>query len=316
MSILGWVQPTLAIEPGHGNIYFVMQTGNDNYSDFVRRHKYYYKNSAVTSSVYTDIQSAVSACVADRNDYVIVMPDSDDYDLTTTVTVSTKSTHVICPAGLGTSGIGMNAARVDCTADVPAFTITGDCIEIAGFFIKGYSNGGSCILLSGTRWHANIHDNFVGIKSTSAGVGYGIYGAGACSHMSIHRNYITQYGPGAMTGADNVISGAIAFTSASCTRNVITDNIITTGANTTMAVGILDAGDQSMILRNYIFECPAFGGVYDASTLTLGISSGTTSFVADNRIGIVTAANAVSGGTADSSYCCTYEASAGATAAT
>lgn len=274
-----------------------------------------FKASATAADVA--IQAALDACVASRNDYVIIMPSAADYDLTATLTMSKKAVHLICPAGFGSNGIGMNAARLDCTVDVPAVTITGDCVEFGGFFIKGFLNGGSCILLSGTRWHANIHDNFVGIKASSAGsANYGIFGAAACCHMSIHHNYVTNYSPSAMTGGDNVIAGAIAFTSTSCTRNVISDNIITTGANTTMALGISDVGDQAMILRNHVFECPAFSGVYDASTLTVGINSSVTSFVADNRIGIVTAANAVVGGTADSSYCCTYEASSGATAAT
>lgn len=303
---------------GVGNVYYVCQTTNTVvYADMVLKYGGQTYDNDGSAILHTTIASALSATVANRDDYVIVCTDSSDYDLTAALSMDKKGVHLIAPGGLGTNGIGMNAVRLDCTADASAMTSTADAIEFAGFFIKGYLNTSALILFSSTRWHNNIHDNFVGIKASSAGsANYGIFGAGACSHMAIHRNYVTVYLPAAMTGADNACAGGIVFTSGSCTRNVISNNIVTTGANTTMALGIQDVGDQAIISNNRLLECPAFGGVYDASTLTLGIQSSVTSLVTDNRVAIATAGNAVIGGTADQTYVQNFEGTSGGTAAT
>jgi len=293
---------------GIGNVYYVCQTTNTAvYADLYRRYgitRYDNDNSLI---LHTTIQSALDACVANRGDYVLVSIDSSDYDLTETLTMTKKGVHLICPFGFGSNGIGMNAARLDCTTDAPAVTITADCVEFAGFFIKGYLNTESNIYLSGTRWHANIHDNFVGMAASSAGTGnYGIYGDGACSHMSIHHNYVCNYSPAAMTGGNNAIAGGIVFSSASCTRNIISDNIVHTGHNTTMALGIEDVGASSIVRKNLVYEVNAHGAS-EASTLTLGIQTAPDSCVVDNRVGIDTEANGVIGGTANCSYIANYE---------
>lgn len=298
---------------GAGHVYYVCQTSNSLHeTDFIQDKIGTYSDG--TNRVHTTIQSALDATVANRNDYVLVMPDSADYDLTSTLTMTKRNVHLICPAGLNGNGFPTNAARIDMTADDEAITVTADCVEIAGFFFKGYLDA-SIIHLSGTRWHNIIHDNFFGMKASSAGSGnYGIKADGACSHFSFYRNYFTNYSPSAMSGTDNAIAGFIGVTSNTSTRGLIRDNIMHTGANTAVATGINASGYGMFIIKNFLFEDSSFGGS-DGGTLTLGISNSTDCFVADNRIGITTAANAVDGGTADESYCENYEASSGGTAA-
>lgn len=300
---------------GAGNIYYVIQTTNTLYdTDFWQSRIGTYGNDG-SERVHNTIQSALDATVANRNDYVIVAPDSADYDLTATLTMTKRNVHLICPAGLGTYGFPTNGARIDMTADDEAITVTADCVEIAGFFFKGYLDA-SIIHLSGTRWHNVIHDNFFGMKASSAGsANYGIKADGACSHFSFYRNYFTNYSPAAMSGTDNAVAGFIGVTASSSTRGLIRDNLMHTGGNTAVATGISNAGYGMFIIGNHLWEDVAFGGT-EAGTLTLGISNSVDSFCADNRIGIATAGNGVSGGTADQSYCHNYEGTSGGTALT
>ena len=66
---------------------------------------------------------------------------------------------------------------------------------------------------------------------------------------------------------------------------------------------------------SYLWEDAAFGAS-QAGTFTLGISTSASVLVADNRIGIGTAANGVDGGTANQSYVVNYEGTSGGTALT
>jgi len=299
---------------GIGNVYYVVQAANTHVYNYVQaNYAQTYADGSV--SVHTTIASALTATVANRNDYVIVMPDSSDYDITAALAMSKRNVHLICPAGMNEGGLPTNAARVHQNTNATAcITVTADCVEIAGLFFKG-EEGSDIITLSSTRWHAVIHDNFFGIAATASSNNYGIVGTGACSHCSIYNNYFTNYSPGAMSGTNNDVAAFVALTSASSTRNNINNNYMMTGANTTVAAAISYAGYGGFIVGNYIFENLAFGGS-DAGTLTLGISTSTDCLVVDNKIGVVTAANAVSGGTADSSYVTNYEATSGGTLAT
>jgi len=302
-----------ALGLGVGNVYYVVQAANTAvYTHMIKNYQRTYSDGS--KAVQVTIQAALDATVANRNDYVIVMPDSSDYDLTVALTMTKKSVHLICPAGLGTQGFPSNAARVhQNTAATAIITVTGDAVEIAGLFFKGIE-GGDIITLSGTRWHPHIHDNFFGIAATASSNNFGIVGTGAVSHASIHDNYFTNYSPGAMTGTDNDVAAFISLSSGSSTRGLIRGNLMHTGGNTAVAAAISVAGYGFFIIDNYLWEDVAFGGT-QAGTLTLGISTSADCLVAGNRIGITTAENAVSGGTADASYVDNFEGTSGGTKA-
>jgi hypothetical protein len=151
-----------------GNIYFVMQTTNALYDKFCAARQGVYENDG-TSRVHTSIQSALDATTANRNDYVIVMPDSSDYDITAALTMSNARTHLIAPSGLGCMGMPNNSVRVhQNTAATALITVTADCVEIAGFFFKHMTDS-SGIVLSGTRWTPIIHDNFFAMACADTG---------------------------------------------------------------------------------------------------------------------------------------------------
>lgn len=309
-----------ALGAGYGNVYYVCQTANTiPYRDISAKFggETYSDGSQI---LHTTIQAALDVTVANRNDYVIVVPDTSDYDLTATLTMSKARTHLLAPAGLGWGGITGNSVRVHMTtAATDTITVSADNIEIAGFFFKhdASSTTGNTITLSGTRWCAHIHDNFFGMYATASTANYGIYAAGACNHYSIHDNYFTNYSPGLNTGTNNNIAAFIGITSGSSTRGIIRDNIMLTGVNTTVAAAINDAGTGTVITGNQIWENAANGG-NDAGVLTLGISTGVDAMVTKNLVGITTgnAANAYSGGTANQSYILNYEGTSGGTLGT
>ena len=294
-----------------GNVYYVIKSTETFYAAFQKDNDFEYTDRS--RSVHTTIQSALDACVANRDDYVIVTPSASDYDITAALTMSKARTHLICPAGLGHRGFPSNAARIHQTGAFSHFTVSADTVEIAGFFFKGAS-GENIIDMSSTRWHAHIHDNFFGMSATDGSDNYGINGTGANNHFSIHDNYFTNYLPGAVTGTDNDLGSFIFLNSASNTRGLIRDNYFVTGANTEVTAGIQCQGIDIVIDDNIFLETVGSGGSQDG-IFTVGIASGVGSMVLRNHFAM-DQANEVSGGTADESYTQNFESTSGGTVVT
>jgi hypothetical protein len=290
-----------------------MQSSNALYPAFNNARQGTYPDDG-TTKVHTTIQAALDSCTANRNDYVIVMPDSADYDITAALTMSKARTHLICPAGLGWGGMTPNMVRIhQNTASTAYITVSADTVEIAGFFFKqDATSRDNIIVLSGTRWCPWIHDNFFGMSATASTSKYGIYGDGAVSHFVFEKNYFTNYNPGLMTGTDNDIAAFIGLTSASCTRGVVRDNLLHTGANTVVVAGIRLAGYGNFVIHNILWEDVAFGGS-QAGTFTAGINISVDSIACDNRIGLVDETEDIQGGTADQSLICNYDGTSGGT---
>jgi len=283
---LAWTTRLGATGAGVGHIYYVIKKNEAFYADFLTTHQFKYSDGS--NAVYNDIQSALNACVAARNDYVIVMPSASDYDISATLTIAKRNVHLICPAGLGFNGMGSNAARIHQNAAYPHITITGDDVEVAGLFLKSDATARTPVTgqinLSGTRWHTNIHDNFFGISATAASGSYGILAAGASSHFSIWNNYFTNYNPGETTGTNNAIAAFIGITSNSSTRGLIKGNIMHTGGNTTVTAGIHNAGLQSMFIIDNILNADQ-AGTCDMGIMTVGINAAACAIVARNLFG-------------------------------
>jgi hypothetical protein len=301
-----------------GNIYYVVQTTAADYAQILADYQVAYSDG--TYAVHTTIQSALDACTANRDDYVVVLPNSADYDITAALTMSKARVHLICPTGIGWNGIPGNVARIhQNTAALSNITVTADCVEIAGLFFKQYDSTGydspAVILATGTRWALHIHDCFFGMSASNAAKPCGIEATGACSHFSIHDNYFTNYGPGLMTGTDNTIDACIAITSTSSTRGVIRDNIIHSGANTTCDYGINCQAAYAIIENNIITQDAAVGSS-QAGAITVGIHGVASSVCRGNAFfGGIGASAAFTGGTADASNVLNYDALNGGTLA-
>ena len=292
----------------YGNVYHVCQAANTNvYSALLERfddQRYTNDDSLI---LHTDIQSALDATVANREDYVYVHTDGSDYDLTASLTMSKKGVHLLAPGGLSHGGgIPGNAVRLhQTTAGLACMTSTADCIEMAGFFCKGMIDS-PIVDLSGTRWHNYIHHNFLGGAVTAGAAIYTITGAGAVFQCTISDNYIMGgYSP----NAAQTISGLIGFTSGSSGRNLIARNYLVTGARITVTAGVVTGGTNDMVVDNIFHETVAT--VLTAGTFTEAWNGSTTTVYIGNKVAMDTPAE--SGGTVNNTHVDNWSATAGST---
>ncbi len=294
---------------GIGNIYYVMQTSNALYDRFISDYQNEYSDGSLVC--HTTIQAGLDAVVSNRNDYVVVMPDSSDYDITAALTITKSRFHIIGAGGIvPNGGMPSNSVRIHATNANDIFHITGSnaaTVEIAGFFFKCAAEKAGVNTGSVTTWHLDIHDNFVGM-ATSAGAGAGgIAGTGAANHASIHHNYINGYAPAGSKDAAAMIS--LGGTS---TRSVITENILVAGSGMTYDVGITAGGADTIIRGNIIDEgASALGAT--AGTFTVGIAANFNAFVYDNLFMMAVPANAITGGTGNQTALRNYEGTSGST---
>jgi hypothetical protein len=276
---------------GVGNVYYVCQTANTTvHADMVQRFggkKYKNDHSNV---LHSTIATALTAMVAYRNDYVIVSPDSSDYDNAATITLAAGAGHLICPAGLGPERGCIRAATIDASSAAHGITITGRGAEVAGFWIRGYTEKG-CITSTGLG--AFIHHNDCAVTcTTSAAFGITIGAAGMQSIVS--RNFIFSNAGGGtwLHGID---------VNPSATRTKVTNNEIHVGNSSTLTVGIdttvlgTNTGASMMtVADNIILENAT-------ATLSAGIRTGPWVLAVRNLVGMTTTANAFIGGTAGES---------------
>jgi hypothetical protein len=273
---------------GVGNVYLVIKTTEPTYAALLAAHQGTYADG--TSFVYTTIQAALDATVASRNDYVVLTPSADDYDLTVALTMTKKSVHLVAPAGLTGQPGATNAVRVHQTGAFACVTLSGVACEISGIFFKGAADQ-TIIDISAGAHACNIHDNFLGLATTSGNAAaYGLYAAGESTNLIISNNFINNYSP----TASQTIGGGIGLQNS--TRALVKNNLITTGGfATTMSAGILARGAQIIIQDNVLVESKS--GTPASSTFTIGINAQNDTVLMDNRVSMAVAniANAISG---------------------
>lgn len=293
-SVMDLVDGSAALGLGVGNVYYVIQTTNNDYTAFVRDRQFTYPDG--TSAVHGTIQAALDATVAERNDYVIVMPDSDDYDITAALTMTKKSVHLIGAGGMTGYPGATNSVRVhQNTAATACLTLSEQACEVAGIFWKAMIDSNGIDISAGAHC-ANVHNNFIALATTvGSATMYGILASGESTNMTITQNFIQNYSP---AGTSKTIGGGIVL--ANGTRALIADNLITTGGfGTTMSVGIGCSGAQIVCIKNWLIESKS--GSPASSTFTLGISAANDTVLFENRVSMAVAniANAINGMHAD-----------------
>lgn len=286
---------------GVGNVYYVIQSTNDAYTRFVEEYQGTYSDG--TSIVHTTIQAALDACTTERNDYVIVMPDAADYDLTAALTMSKRNVHLICPAGI--SGLGAsNAARIDQnTADLATITLTGDSCEIAGFWFKSTANatllatsGTICVPTASTGQAANIHHNYFFMDGSGADNAPAInyYNGGSGNYSQIHHNRFHF-----MTPSTTFSYGVYLSSANSCFEH----NSMLVQNGCTVTWGVRMNGSGGIISYNDFYASRAGGGLSaGAFGGAILIDTNDTTSAIGNR-GAVGTGTFIQGGTADTSWC-------------
>ena len=277
-----------SVAMGIGNVYRVIKTTEAYYAQFIADYQGTYSDGSAI--VHTTIQSALDATVECRNDYVIVQPSDSDYDITAALTMSKKSVHLICPAGLGNDVGATNAARIhQNTTSLACIAVSDSSIEIAGLYLKNYQNY-SHITLAASSYAPNIHNNTLVMSCTSTTAAPAIVGTGdAGAWGSIERNWIVS-----QAGDDYTIAAIISIDQTAAAARVCF-NEITIGDGATATVGIYNGASKGMVRGN------VFGQAGADSTWTHCIAIGSNGNAIGNR-GVVADSILVTGGTSDKSF--------------
>jgi len=275
---------------GIGNVYYVYNAADTGVrDDLVRKFggQVYADGSrilyaATATAANVEIQAALDACVANRNDYVLVMPSASTYTLAALLTMSKKNVHLIAPGGLGRANGANNSTRVQAAAATDWVYITAASCEVAGFYIKntaGYR--GIYLGASSTAVAPWIHHNtfFVTcLGSANLPVIAGVTDSDGGWFGHIEDNHILTYGAASATMTSVIYLGTPAGM-AEVNRNHIGI------AGCTCATGINVGGNGSEVCDNYIYEI-GVGAGSTAGVLTIGINVSGAVAVINNRIGM------------------------------
>jgi hypothetical protein len=292
-----------------GNTYYVIQTTEAFYGQFVNDHSVTYSDGSnsicphtSTSALVTTngIKAALAKTVASRNDYVIVLPSSTTYYIDEPIAMDKMRVHLICLEGINdNAGVPGNWARIQqITAANAAMTISAGTVEVAGLMLKGYV-GVNVVNVTGSLACVSFHDNFVSLKTTGTHTQYGILVSGAtCQNFNIYNNWIGIYEPDATAH----ITALLAFTGADQLRHVIRNNSFHSGAHTTsiqtIDVGLDLSGSgayESEVIGNRFCE-----SVLGTQVMTYPMSDSGYNFYADNRVFYHgTVGNSIHGAAAD-----------------
>ena len=236
-----------------GNVYIVAQRAESWYNDFEENFGGVYNDGSqvlygVASGANANIaiQAALDACVADRGDYVVIMPAAADYDIYAALTIDAKGTHLVCPSGVmdGVAG-STNAARIhQNTAATACMTLSAAAVEIAGFFFKNYAALQAITLTAGSAYSMNIHHNSFGWNVTGSTNAASIVGTGDGGAWGmIHHNNFFSYSGGSATQAVGAVNIAAPATFARVCYNDATVgevNTVTTVFNNLAVKGHTD----------------------------------------------------------------------------
>jgi hypothetical protein len=259
---------------------------------------------ATSATADVKIQKALDATVANRNDYVVVMPSGTNYSITNTLTMSKKAVHLVCPAGIsGNFPIGNTARLKAITAAMNIAAVSAEAVEIAGFYIKNYSDLAS-ITLSATVSAMNIHHNAFMLVWTTTPLA-SIVGTGAGGAWgSIERNWFISETGRAVTAAIGAIDIKAGATGCRCCHNEVTigdDNVASVGISNLAIKGHTDFNIFSESGGNGALN----GSQVAGGTITKAIAVNVAGAAIGN-IGAVGTAQMLTGGTTLHSYAENY----------
>ena len=287
---------------GVGRVFYVVKSTETFYPEMVEKHPAYGDGVA---AVYSTIQAALDVTVGNRNDYVMVSPSQDDYDLTAELTMTKKAVHLICPAGLGNERGATNAARIHQNTDgQDVIVLTNSAIEVAGLYFKNYTlHAAISATSSGGVYGVNIHNNtFTMTSNAGAAEPMIMFTGDAGAWGSIESNWM-------ITAVSNATYTSIIAVSSSATAARVKNNEITIGDGCTASIGIQNSAVKGVTSGNIITECG--GDASDSGTVTVAISIHASGTAIGNRLA-VGAGQALAGGTAAHSFVDNMDGATGA----
>lgn len=246
-----------------------------------------------TPSADTDdlaIQAALDACVAGRNDYVIVMPSNNDYDLSTKLTMSKRGVHLIGLDFLSNKQeVGSNSAtKLHMTADDDAILLSGGNCEFAGFYCKNYNNQSFVMMSGAVADCTHIHHNHFGLYATTTnGVPSIDAASSSSSFLCFERNTF------ASVVSDLTFSSVISIGSSNTWAKVMHNNFMIGDGNTVTSV-IYNLSYKGQVNDNDIMAANGGGGA--TSTITNCITIGGGCATRNNMAVVNTTTTDLSGG--------------------
>jgi hypothetical protein len=248
--------------------------------------------------------------VAGRNDYVLIMPSAYDYNISTTLTMTKRSVHLIAPAGITYERGSNNSTKMHLiTTGLPMITVTGDNCEVAGFYMKNYYNGtnpcGQHILLGAGSTGCTVRYNHFVVRpanATNTAVVEGTTtGAG---YARIENNWFESQASGAYT----IPAYVTCATGATHLRVCNNDMEASQGNIVTTAIAVNQFG---LAANNWIIAvCANPSQATLAGTITTGITLADSAVAIENNFCNCTAN--FSGGTASKCFSNNHSALTGA----
>jgi hypothetical protein len=304
VSSFGVVLPGML---GIGNVYYVVNAADTAVvTEMQRRYGFQtYEDGSqmlyIATSLTADvaIQAALDACVANRNDYVVVMPSNTNYSITSSLVMSKKGVHLICPTGMGNEfPIGNTARLKSIVAATPVIAVSAntEAFEIAGFYIKNYTAVAAITLATGVSAQ-NIHHNaFMMVWSgTPAAIIVGTGSAGAWGSIS-NNWFISESGTGITSAIAAINIGSQATGCRVC------KNEVTIGDANVASVAISNLAVKGHTDFNVFSESGGIAATPSGGTITKCVAINTMGCAIGNRAAVATT-EVLTGGTSAHSYC-------------
>jgi len=224
------------------------------------------------------IQAALDKCVAGRNDYVIVMPSTNDYDLGAKLTMSKRDVHLIGMDYLSNrQEEGSNSAvKIHQTYDDDIILLTGGNCEVAGFYFKNYNNQGTIVVTGGIADCMHIHHNHFNLNATStSGVPQIDCSASSSSFILIERNTFA-------TNVSSLTFSSIINIGSSNTWAKVFRNNFMIGDGCTITSVIYNISYKGQVHYNTIGAANGGGGATStiSNCITIGGGSGFGNYMA------------------------------------
>ena len=287
-----------ALPPTLGKIFFVVH-GEDSFAGDLL-HEFPVDKDGVprvyvtTTSADTDnlaIQAALDACVASRNDYVLVAPSNNDNDIAATLTMSKRDVHLIGMDFLSNKqDVGSNSAtKIHQVGAYHLTTLTGGNCEIAGFYFKNYNNKATIMSTGAVCDCPHIHHNHFNLNGTTTeGVPAIDFASSSSSFVLIEKNSF------ASNVSDLTFSSIISISS-SCTWAKVMGNSLICADGCTWTVGILNSSYKGQTCGNTV---AAITGAGADGTVTTAFQT-TGGICNDNRANVANTADFTCDGTYD-----------------
>ena len=306
---------------GVGNVYIVVNTADTTSSaDILAQYQGTYPDGSVIvyeatpATADVAIQAALDSCVANRNDYVLVMPSNTNYSITNSLVMSKKGVHLICPTGLTGNAfpIGNTARLKSIVAATPIIAVSAntEAFEIAGFYLKNYVDVAAITLATGVSAQ-NIHSNMFPLVWGSNSAVASIVGTGSAGAWgSISNNWWISE-----TGTGHTVAIAAVDIGASATGCRVCNNEITIGDQNVATAGISNQAVKGHTDFNVFSESGGLAAGAGGGSIVKCVSVSVMGCAIGN-LGAVVTTHMLTGGTANESYVENFSALNGGTVAT